>query len=261
MKKIFLILLLFIAPCYAAVKNGKHLMNTYKYREIDSSHTFLLSYPRSGNTWIRFCLEYLTKRPSLTFKEKEGDVEVFSLPLGLRFDLGVDLKKKCIWKVHTGDTMDLICKVTPKRDKLILVLRDHKECIIRELRDLPTVMRSLQNSNCSYFQNLKIYDRWNPENRLLVYYEDFVKNPEEVLKQLLQFLKEDPVLLAEFMEQYETWRERSLVFYKTYVGPTESEGIDLHHHANQLSLSELAAIDEFVKTHYPHLWTTYLSHY
>jgi hypothetical protein len=261
MKMVFLILLLFIAPCCAAVKNGKHLMHTYKYREIDSSHTFLLSYPRSGNTWMRFCLEYLTKRPSLTFKEKERDVEIFSLPLGLSFDLGIDPQKKCIWKAHTGDTMDLICKVTPKRDKLILVVRDYKECILRELRDLPSAMRSLQDPDCSYFQNLKIYDRWNSKNRLLIYYEDFVKNPKEVLGQLLEFLQEEPILLTEFMEQYETWRERSLAFYKNHVGPTESEGIDLHHHANQISDSQLTAMDECVRSHYPHLWTTYLSHY
>lgn len=31
---------------------------------ISQSPVWLLSYPRSGNTWTRYCIEYLTKRPT-----------------------------------------------------------------------------------------------------------------------------------------------------------------------------------------------------
>ena len=63
-------------------KVSGYLYDTEKLQTIfdnKQDRTYILSYPRSGNTWMRYCLEWLTKRPSFNRFNLKHHV---NLPLG-----------------------------------------------------------------------------------------------------------------------------------------------------------------------------------
>src|SRR3989304_1536731 len=94
-------------------------------------NNLLLSFPRSGNTWVRYIFEFITKQP--TSQGIVNDCQDGILKedcLSLKLNLGVDISKKCILiKRHRADfTWD---SWTKDNCKLLFLLRDYKEAIIR----------------------------------------------------------------------------------------------------------------------------------
>lgn len=125
---------------------------------IKNEKVLLLSYPRSGNTWSRYCIEYLTKRPT-------GEAEyLFPInrynkfmnnPINNNFELGVDYNRAPIIKLH---------EYTPKYEEkkyggkyLILILRNYKECILRHEMGYSICVNALQSSRYYFFKNIKIF--------------------------------------------------------------------------------------------------------
>jgi hypothetical protein len=223
---------------------------------------FLLSYPRSGNTWLRFCLEYLTKRPTLAFKEKNEEIWTFSIPLGLNIpELETDLSRPCIWKVHSRKRIEQIATPDPKTDKLIFLVRNYRECLLRDLCNPTNVLQELRNPDSTYFSNFSVYEEWDASQRLLIYYEDLLENPEATLKTILLFLNESPHLLTKFLSQAASFKNLSLHFYQQFIGPAKSQGTDLQYHSKRIPPHIKAALDREVMQRVPHLWQLYLSRY
>lgn len=94
-----------------------------KLTDYNGRKTFLLSYPCSGNTWTRYCLEYLTQRPSFN----AWIVDRRNKPIGWQANFEVDLNKAPILKAHRIET-ETFDKDT---DQLILIVRNPKEAIRR----------------------------------------------------------------------------------------------------------------------------------
>lgn len=209
--------------------------------------TFLLSYPRSGNTWLRFCLEAVTHRPTLSYREQ--DVKIFSIPLGLTYDLGTDLAKDPIWKVHSEERMQQI-GFNPGQDTLILLLRDYKKCLYSDLPSWIAVLKEIEDPNSDYFQNLALFDSWDEKRRLLIYYEDLIEHRDEELKRLINFLGEDLQVID--LEQLEA---ESREFYDLYIRPRKF----------MKKLGETpppdSMLDDRVRELHPLLWERYLSRY
>ena len=89
--------------------------------------TTLLSYPRSGNTWLRYCIEFLSKKPTAIPGSKNlgGNSICEVIP-----NMGVDIKAHPICgKSH--NTLDL-----NKKHKVIVLVRDYKEAIVRHYKML-----------------------------------------------------------------------------------------------------------------------------
>ena len=89
----------------------------------------LCSHGRDGNTWTRYCLEFLTKRPSIAIEiDTEEFLESkFNSPIGNTFkDLNLDYNKARIVKTHN------LRKDLPNchgNDLLIFIVRNYKECL------------------------------------------------------------------------------------------------------------------------------------
>lgn len=235
-------------------------------------HTFLVSYGGSGNTWLRYCLEYLTKRPTLKFRSTyktldkirlDTTTKHMKLPINNAIPLGVDYSNPPIFKVH------LFKKETPlkKFSKLtkavyIMLVRNPKECVLRNSgSSFETAYNRLSQVNFSYYVNLKIFDAWNPKSKKIVYYEDLIEQPEKTLKELLDYLGEDDQYLSSFMQDYEFHKQRSLEFYKFTMHSSKSKGQSAIFHSNKLTDQQKQALDEIVKTTYPLLWKKYLKRY
>ncbi len=89
-----------------------------------------------------------------------------------------------IWKAHDRQWMIDMGTYNPEEEILILLLRNYKEEIGKHSKG------NFTNFFDSYFENLQVYDNWNPEKRYLVLYEDIITKPVETFKKLLDFIGE-----------------------------------------------------------------------
>jgi hypothetical protein len=229
--------------------------------ELEKPHTFLFSYPRSGNSWMRFCLEFLTQRPTVAFHALAQDIKFYSFPLGFRLNFEMDLQKQCIWKVHDRQRMEKIFSVDPNKDILIMLIRNYKECIPRHLGDYKRAIIEFDDVKNCYLDNIVVYDEWSDSNKILVYYEDFISNPRKTLSELLLFLGESGDKLTSFLSCYDEYKNRSLKFYQQYIGATKSRGEDLLYHSKLIPFEDRLKMESFVKENYPYIWGKYLYRY
>ncbi len=212
----------------------------------------LLSYPRSGNTWLRYCLEFLTQRPSLS---RMGLSYFTQQPLGFTTEFKLDLLKTPIEKIHCH--REIVGSVTDT-DKLIFILRNPKETFARQgLKGLSRRMSKLAGKGYPievYFENFEIYETWNHQKRLLVYYEDLLLNPRQTLANILDFLQEPCDRLDLFMRDYEQHQAASSSLYKD-SRPTIN---DVLYHSKKISPEDRCAVDSWISCHYPAYWSQYL---
>lgn len=223
--------------------------------------TFLLSYPRSGNTWLRYCLEYLTARPTMhRFNMKDP----MNQPLGWCADFPVDCNKPPIEKVHTKREMQR-AEYDPENDLLIVIVRNPKEAIARHLNKDITFKtfkggrgKLSLGSPYTYFENLMVYNSWKPENRILIYYEDLITDPDDVLTALLLFLNEPLDNLYIFMQNFAEHKKNAISIYQKSEKESKTKGDDLLFHSKKMSPDHRKEIDSWAEQLYPELWRTYL---
>lgn len=223
--------------------------------------TFLLSYVRSGNTWMRYCLEYLTSRPSF----QRGNLKSkMNQPLAWSADFDIDCDKPPIEKAHSRGEIEK-CIGNYDQDLLVVIVRNPKEALIRHKGNKITFNYLLEEGSGIdigmphvYFENLMAYESWNPKNRLLIYYEDLVASPRETLTQVLLFLNESVENIDYFMQKYDEHKKKSIAIYKRHQGKSETQGNDLLFHSKKMSTEKRKEIDGWIEQLYPEIWYTYL---
>jgi hypothetical protein len=227
------------------------------YAEIQNEPVILLSFPRSGNTWIRYCIEYITKRPTgnpYTFAKDPREKSINS-PLGNSFDLGVNLKKPIVIKDHGCGDFPL-----NEANYLIFVVRDYKECLIRNTVSYQAALDSLLEPNSLFMNNIKIYDRWDSKKRLFLYYEDIITNLEASLLKIADFFQEGHENIQPFLDDIERHKKNALEIYDQ-AGGSVTKGKDLHFHANKLTQFQRLQLDEACENNDPELYQKYLIKY
>ncbi len=237
----------------------------------DMPKTYLLSFPGSGNTWLRYCLEYLTKHPTLEMRTQK--ITKINCPIGYWCDMGTDYTKSPIWKVHYIDHMKAMGAFDPQHETLIVIVRNPKEALARiynvlSMRNKNTALedptaKDLFNNTLTmrYFDILKLYDAWHPEKRYMVYYEDLITDPNNTLQGLLKFLGIDDDHLEDFMAHYDMHKQRSLNLYETQEDRSLTHGNKIRHHAQLVSPQERAKLDAYIEHVFPSVWSNYLQRY
>ncbi len=219
---------------------------------------YLLSFPRSGNTWLRYCIELLTERPTAEYAPDHSVANGTHLPLGYLAGHHVDLSKVPVWKVHHMYHLDFGgYYYNPKRDSLLFLLRNPKEAIARQSETKEQNDSEIQLVNLKwYFNDLGFFDAWYGK-KLLVYYEDLIKNPRMVLTQVLLFLGESDNRLEDFFQKFEQHKIKALGLYDL-LGGSKSKGNDLLYHSQKMSSDERKNFDTWIIENYPLLWKKYL---
>lgn len=234
------------------VKNKDHLAIICAYA---GPFTFLLSYPRSGNTWMRYVLEFTTGRPSFhRFNLKDN----MNRPLAWLAGFDIDISKAPIEKIHSKKELGKT-KGNSQTDYLILIVRNPKEALSRHGGQitLPVLLGQESKGNADpriYFNNIALYNSWNPARRLLIYYEDMIVYPRETFQKILAFLNEPFDKLDEFMAHFEEHKQKAITIYKV----SESEGNDLLYHSKMISPEHRKQIDAWIQELYPTIWQHYL---
>ena len=134
-KRYFLLLLFHIIAFGNNVKiipkpiNGRNIMRTLVKHK--PPRIYLLSFPKSGNTWMRYCIEALTRRPTA---EYNLEAKPISLPLGYTCGHSLDLSMTPVWKIHNKNDLNFAgYNHNPQSDILIFLVRNPKEAIIRHI--------------------------------------------------------------------------------------------------------------------------------
>jgi len=208
--------------------------------------SYLISYPRSGNTWTRYIIEQISKRVTID----EGRGEKTQNPI--------------LIKRHD------FCGSENKNKGLIVLIRDYREALIRHHDQKPVDMNEVlnprvsKNKQLSYIDILYGYDQWPADRRLLVYYEDLMMHPEVDILRMMIFLglwpkKEDQY--KSFIEDIETHKQSSIKNYETKIGPSITKGEDLKFHSKNISIDEQKSYDVFLKKHHPEIFFKYLDRY
>jgi hypothetical protein len=218
--------------------------------------TFLLSYPRSGNTWTRYWVEYLTGRPTFhRFNLKDSR----NHPIGWQAGFEINPELPPIEKVHTQKEIEKAggdCA----QDKLILIVRNPKEALSRHGgREITCQVLQGDGSKGNsdpriYFKNIAVYDSWNPEKRLLIFYEDLLAKPIQTIITVLIFLESSFDKIDSFVANYKLHKKNAIKLYKA----SESKGNDLLYHSKMIAPDHRKQIDAWINELYPHIWQTYL---
>jgi hypothetical protein len=155
-----------------------------------------MSYPRSGNTFLRYCVEQCTNKRTIAFVRPE-----FMNDQGLEtlFKLGMDkMDLEPISLVKTNPNEIILEKthqifngdeeVFNKENggRVILLLRDFKESIGRQIVSNPG---AYVGELLKYKNLISFYDNYQGD-KIVIYYEDLIIKTLETIKLLLDFIGE-----------------------------------------------------------------------
>jgi len=240
-------------------------IHEFPYKD-ESPRLFTLSYRGSGSHYFMYLVQYFSRRVWQVPHKRY----FFHLP---RLDLTLSPYYRCheVTARHFfNERNGFFFPYNAQKDKLILLLRNYKESCCktpfykrhRKAGNLPGL-----ESNCvKYYQNIKCFDRWNPENRFLVRYEDLLERTEETLREVLAFLEvpvDEAKMRAFFAPQnLKKHQERCLYLTRVLNGSsTVSRGSGIHYHSSLAAEGILDAIDRIFERYSPGLFHRYLEGY
>lgn len=139
-------------------------------------------------------------------------------------DFEIDEEKPYFYHTHYVE-----CLASPNKEKdiLVVLLRNYKECFLRSLGSLEAMEEQILNTHPLYFRNLTYFDGWNPQNRILIYYENLMNDGKKEVERLLTFLGESLDDVDLFFEHIDEHRERVIHYYNTRYDEAQSRGEDL----------------------------------
>ncbi len=215
-------------------------------------HTVVLfSYPRSGNTWLRYMIEVFTGRPSLGNPASVvEDPPIHTRMEGLAVDpdaVPSAVKRHELHHLEEGD----------EQRPLLVAVRNYKECIVRHRYHLEERKRpfALETESRLYLTPLAYFDR-HVCQKLLLYYEDLLENPVLAITSLARFLEIPEQTCIDFLDCYQEHWARSIRYF-----PSHTLGEKTVYHAFRLSPLERRAWDDQIRTLNPALYDRYLARY
>ena len=213
----------------------------------------LITYSRSGTNWLRYVIELLSGRPTPGHERLHGGD-----------DFVID-------RAHEG------YRVASEYERIILVVRNYKECLVRHSidewkankdgshrLDVTSFLddQSGRQPPAWFIENLRTYHEF-PGDKLLLYYEDLMTEPETELRRLIEFLDLPRAGVDDLFAHLDEHRRRSVELYRqNQVSYTEGDADKLSHHSESLlSDAEKRAFDAYYAERHPELFRRYLSRY
>jgi len=202
----------------------------------------LLSYPRSGNTAVRYFLEKVTGLTSMGY------------PGSTDMDLPIINK---VHKASQGRIIKTHGNIDPKwelfdkpelkkqENKLIFLIRNPVECIARNLR-----LRTLTTDKIeSYFiENFLAYFE-SPCEKIHVYYEDMINKPSYFYNHIADFCGADSKSVDNFLKDLHSNNHKSREFYVKYQPRfARNSGDDVNFHGKAYSKKSKIEFLSFIRS-------------
>ena len=257
------------------VSFGIHASEIPYFNNISKSRnvTFLLSTTKSGTNLITGSLTALTRKPISWLSWGDSVLHPLSHwrshPSYNRLELPLITIKPLLYRTHFG--FSELREIQSDYNRLIFLTRNPKELIYRAFfLTSPTTNDPDQefiNSFLNrYLEAFDVYVSWFSDTKTIVFYEDFIKNGDEILLDLLQFMGEEPRFLEDFLENKQEYANRLLNSYRQQHkhnsgGLSAKEGpIDIYYSKNASS-ETLSSIDAFIEKRSPQAWEQYLKRF
>lgn len=182
---------------------------------------WLISYPRSGSTYFRYCIEFVTKFPTIGYFY---DYKNIDYPIGSLIDLGVSLQKFPIL-VKRHEFSD----IKNNHDIIVLIIRNPYEAIIRH--HLSCDKKNLDDQIDYYFNILNQFDLCE-NKKIFIYYEDIVRDLNTQILKILNFLNENinQDNLKSLLDNQDFHRKQAISLYEKYQAPSLTKGNSLIYH-------------------------------
>tara|TARA_R110002074_G_scaffold401659_1_gene600732 strand:- start:944 stop:2203 length:1260 start_codon:yes stop_codon:yes gene_type:complete len=240
----------------------------------------IVGFPRSGNNWLRYLVEYFTKY--ITICEPVNTPMRKPLHLLCPSINSTNKTDDALWNTH-GHEKAISNLLKSVQGKHILILRNYKECIPRhvnvaypfvhydpsfkdtgKLTDLNLIINGKDDGNSldliHYLSLLNDYHNYEGE-KLLLYYEDLINKEtiKESLIKLINFLDGDITLVEEFLNTYEERSNECKVLYKPLGGSQSPAGQSIFH-SKVFTDKQKYFMDDLISSDYSHL-TDYVKCY
>ena len=217
----------------------------------DLKKSLLLSYPRSGNTLMRYFLELVTAQPTEGYgkKSETSGSSRDGLPIAHFCPyIFIDRSLPPILKRHGVDE-EVVKKFVSIQDRLILLLRNPVECFVRHFgaKIITDWATDTLTRECGighpdhYFNNIKFYDNWGGEKQIF-YYEDRITDPTQYWKSMNDFVGGDDKKLEEFMERSAWHLKQSRAYYG--APNAQTNGSEVLSHSLKLNEEQLQQVKE-----------------
>lgn len=227
----------------------------------ENKFNVLLSFPRSGNTWVRYIVEYISKRPTCQSPIRMSSAGILNKKdvIGSEIDLGVDVSKKAILlKRHRFDfNWDDWNKDTCR---LLFLIRDYREAIIRhaaasrKINDIKTINKCIEG----YMHCLESFHNFDGDKQI-IYYEDLILAPEKEVKKIAIFLNiNDQKIIQQFFKHYNAHKAKSINYYKP-GSMTKGNSNKLKWHSSRANKKTIDIIQNTIKNN--QLYNKYLKRY
>ena len=235
-----------------------------------SINNILLSYPRSGNTWVRYCIEYITGKPTngACGSSIANSIPHHIKPICCLTGMGINCDQDPI--AHKFHKINF--PVDENDVGLIVVVRNYKESVIRhkcydnrsgsfgidnwKLKFKDAVLG--ESDKVDYVKILLTYDKWKGR-KILIYYEDIISNPASEIGRLAKFFGVD-FDADKFMKDIDLHREKSVSVYKSWSF-SSTKGKNDKFHSEKFDKNDLLWMDKTVESRNSYIFEEYLKRY
>lgn len=242
----------YLATIYAKLRAVKS-SNKNEGNVIDGFSNYhlplLLSYSRSGTNWIRYFIEVTTSRPTPGQKRLLGGSNYY------------------LDRAHAG------YRNIHNYQKVLLIVRNYKECIVRhhgmnliksQYSDVVNFLNdlSIEQPASWYMKNIMAFDEFSSE-KLVIYYEDLIREPDKNLRLIGEFLDVDNKEVNKFILNLSEHREKSINAYTSngHESITRGKASALTYHSGHLTNQEKKDFDKFFRSMDAEVFYKYLSMY
>lgn len=223
------------------LKNGQNINN------------IILSFPRSGNHWVRYIVEYFSKKRTLGCGDWEWGNTIDG-PIFSRID-NEDYYKDNSYIAVKRHTVDFNVEIY----NILLIIRNYKEVGIRMFNPKRHVDAGVKKSLKEYMSLIGAYDKCK-NNKNIIYYEDLMKSPESEINKIIKFFNIKNADVNKFMENYETNKKKCIKIYDNLNG-SRTKGNDIRFYSKKSNPIVIKEYDDFILKTYPKLANKYLSRY
>jgi len=240
----------------------EHAEDTYQC----DAEFLMLSYPRSGSTWLRYCIEFITERPTF-FRVAGTDHIRVTKHIDTPFFEEFLSHEPIVLKRHEWNSKE--AKVLKAYNKIILLIRNYKEVSVRAgQRGQPVRCPTVPPVSQSYIDLIEAYHNHEGE-KTIIYYEDLLLTPKETLDSLMKWMqvpKNYKHKLEQLMDKFDEHKDKCGKKYRSMSpnGDYKTNTIcnkDIYFHTRCISKDALKLVDEDVEKRCPYLFTLYLKRY
>lgn len=218
---------------------------------MDKFDLILLSFPRSGSTWLRYILEYAGYKFTRPYSG-------FDAP---RYRAQACLEKGVALKSHGLRDRD-------KAHKNVVIVRNPVEVVIRydvtksgfqRFKELTSDTKHYRPGHTDYIRILNNYEEMSDKH--FIYYEDLVQKPEDVIYDLLTYVGCDSKERGRFLYDLKKHTRASIDGYSDADKKSFTKGKDIKFHRKEIGEEEYNKWMNHLKEKYPTLYNKYLLRY